>query len=235
MSRFGCPLWNMLPPRNTVVHTRSGYHITAIGLSFFPGKGEELYEPIGQFLDAIDSGRVLANSVPMDKVENGRQWSRGDWYSIGYKIKRLSHQFFLDSRQAHLLRYTAESFSYGRRRVNLSFQHHACIANMTEQRQDELLDQATAEQWTISQLIDAAAGRKVNSDICMPLLQSERYAPLNKKKRGRPPGKKNGQSVATVMPDIPNKPRTYTVADLKIISLSMSPADQKILKEWFSR
>jgi len=101
----------------------------------------------------IDQGRALARS------HSGTQWELGDWWNegsdrqygtgeteaakVGVALKTLQNYATI-----------ARAFDSSRRREDVSFSLHAELATYDDEYQDELLDKAIANEWSVRELHD---------------------------------------------------------------------------------
>jgi hypothetical protein len=116
--------------------------ITGVGLNFPTDLSFEDWEHAGHRL----SGLV-----------NSSLWCLGDWLVFGKK--HYSDRYMRAIRAAGLQYQTLRNYAWvsrrfelGRRRPTLTFQHHAEVASMAQDKQDFWLDVAEKKMWTTKQL-----------------------------------------------------------------------------------
>ena len=79
------------------------------------------------------------------RLESGSGDRRSQWsdkYEAAIEATGFAYQSLVNQKNV------AESFQFNRRRLNLSWAHHAEVAGLTERQQDKLLDRAEAEGWS---------------------------------------------------------------------------------------
>ena len=101
-----------------------------------------------------DIGRTL------DAVEAASQWWRGDWLNYGERKygEKYAQAIEVTGKSPQGLMnaaWVAGKFETSRRRETLSWSHHAEVAALDHDIQDQLLDQAESEEWTRNVLRDA--------------------------------------------------------------------------------
>jgi hypothetical protein len=84
-------------------------------------------------------------------------WALGDWVAVGETLfgERMAQGVEATGRKkATLLEYArvARRVARSRRRPNLSWTHHQVVASREPPEQDELLDRAEANRWTVEEL-----------------------------------------------------------------------------------
>lgn len=101
----------------------------------------------------IEFGQVLVGAA------SHIQWAIGDWinhgekrHDWGEKYQQALDAFHLEYQYLCNLSYVAREFEISRRRENLSISHHQEVAALPRPLQDELLDQAEAEQLSVREL-----------------------------------------------------------------------------------
>ena len=112
-----------------------------------------------------------AAGLMLGKVESGVSWWLGDWWAFGehrYGDRKTmvaaedwdgpAYQTCVNASNV------SKRFESNRRRLNLSFKHHAEVAALQPEEQDRLLDRAEAEGLSVMKLRavirqDAAIGR----------------------------------------------------------------------------
>ncbi|WP_205669380.1 LmbU family transcriptional regulator [Amycolatopsis suaedae] len=120
----------------------------------------------------------LPPSIPMDEWSQiGRQihaisdssaWWLGDWLIYGQsqypdRYKRAIEETSLDYQTLRNYAWVARQFPVTRRRSSLSFQHHAELASLSEEAQDEWLDRTEKFGWSRNELRNRVrASRKAN-------------------------------------------------------------------------
>lgn len=90
-------------------------------------------------------------------VLNSSAWWLGDWLVFGKKhfadrYQRGIEKAGLSYKTLRNYAWVARRFSPERRRPGLTFQHHAEVASLPEEMQDQLLRHAEEEGWTTKQL-----------------------------------------------------------------------------------
>lgn len=88
---------------------------------------------------------------------NSSSWCLGDWLVYGMDNYQDRYRKAIDTVGLHYqtLRnyfWIARQFPMERRRVQLSFQHHAEVASLSPEKQDLLLDRAERLMWTTKEL-----------------------------------------------------------------------------------
>ena len=109
---------------------------------------------IEQWMAAGESLKVLESAVP---------WWVGDWLRYGEeKFGEMYSQALREvdrSKQTMMnWAWVAGKFDPSRRRENLSFSHHAEVAGLEEDQQDEWLDRAEQEDWSKTRLREEIRG-----------------------------------------------------------------------------
>jgi hypothetical protein len=127
------------------------------GQVFMTGLGLQIPEALS-FEDWERAGQMLS------RIVDSSAWWLGDWLVFGKKnySDRYQRAIRAAGLQYQTLRnyaWVARRFDLGRRRLQLTFQHHAEVASLVVEEQDQLLDQALAENWTTKQLRKAMRGR----------------------------------------------------------------------------
>jgi hypothetical protein len=90
-------------------------------------------------------------------IADSAAWCLGDWLVYGEekyqdRYRRAIAAANLDYQTLRNYAWVARKFSTDRRRPGLSFQHHAEVASLPADQQDELLDQAEKWKWSRNQL-----------------------------------------------------------------------------------
>ncbi|WP_206313463.1 LmbU family transcriptional regulator [Streptomyces coryli] len=103
------------------------------------------------FDDWQQAGRRLAGVV------DSSSWWLGDWMAYGkeHYSDRYQQGIRTAGLQYQTLRnyaWVARRFDMDRRRARLTFQHHAEVASLPPDEQDQWLDRAEASSWTTKQL-----------------------------------------------------------------------------------
>lgn len=121
-----------------------------------------LHMPSGlHFEDWERAGRTLAGII------DSSSWWLGDWlvygkdnysdrYETGIRAAGLKYQTLRN------YAWVARRFEFGRRRVRLTFQHHAEVASLTLAEQERWLDAAEKADWTTRQLRNALRSARGN-------------------------------------------------------------------------
>lgn len=131
----------IVPTSTDGLATRAGY--TPTGLNLPDDLTFDEWETIGNSLEAI--------SVAW-------QWWYGDWWNFGESRYGQEHAQGLPDKDYSTKSHAASisrSIEVSRRRLNLSFSHHAEVASLEPDDQDRWLDRAEAEAWSVRDLRDA--------------------------------------------------------------------------------
>ncbi|MCE7001088.1 LmbU family transcriptional regulator [Saccharothrix sp. S26] len=123
---------------------------TPVGLSFAERVTFEHWER---------AGRQIA------RVVNSSAWYLGDWLVFGQdryegRYQQSVAELGLEYQTLRNYARVARGFPYPRRRVELSFQHHAEVAALPPQEQDRWLDAAQRGGWSRNALRAALRGSK---------------------------------------------------------------------------
>ncbi|HEY0532428.1 MAG TPA: LmbU family transcriptional regulator [Actinoplanes sp.] len=141
--------------------------MTIVGLSIPPELSYESWERAGRKLSSI--------------VDSSAWWL-GDWLVYGKANYANRYKYAI---QAVGLRYqtlrnyawVARRFEMSRRRATLTFQHHAEVASLPVQEQNELLDQAERRSLSTKQLRDITRDRQgVEPEVAPAQTASSRIA-----------------------------------------------------------
>lgn len=120
--------------------------------------GQVLVTPIGlrfpetmSYADWERAGRRLAT------ISNSFMWCLGDW--VAYGLEKYTDRYYqaiqavgLDYKTLRNYTWVARRFKWSRRRADLSFQHHAEVAALPPEEQDQWLERAARHQWSRNQL-----------------------------------------------------------------------------------
>ncbi len=116
--------------------------VTPVGLRF---------PPTMSFADWERAGRRLAT------ISNSFMWCLGDW--VAYGLEKYTDRYYhaiqtvgLDYKTLRNYTWVARRFKWSRRRADLSFQHHAEVAALPPDEQDQWLERAAHHQWSRNQL-----------------------------------------------------------------------------------
>lgn len=134
--------------------------------------GKLLVTPVGlrfpetmSYTDWERAGRRLAN------ISNSFMWCLGDW--VAYGLDKYTDRYYhaiqavgLDYKTLRNYTWVARRFKWSRRRADLSFQHHAEVAALPPDEQDDWLDRAARHQWSRNQLREhlRAARRQLGNE-----------------------------------------------------------------------
>jgi hypothetical protein len=93
----------------------------------------------------------------MSRHANACSWWLGDWlafgrYKYGRRYKDAIAATGLDYQTLRNYTTVARRFDTRRRRADLSFQHHAEVCSLCDERQDYLLDMAATHGWSRNEL-----------------------------------------------------------------------------------
>jgi hypothetical protein len=122
------------------------------------GRARTPYTPVGLRLPAsLSFARWQALGRRIGSIANASSWWLGDWAvygesSYGEKYKQAIAVTGLDYQTLRNYAWVAGRFDLSRRRDNLSFAHHAEVAALPEQAQDEWLDLAERSSWSRNEL-----------------------------------------------------------------------------------
>lgn len=136
--------------------------VTRVGLQVPGGLSFEMWER---------AGRRLA------EVMNSSAWCIGDWVEHGERkftgrYRRVVEQVGLEYQTVRNYAWVARCFPIERRRLALSFQHHAEVASLPSEEQDVWLDRAERLGWSRNALrraLRAARSPSVAQQSTMPL------------------------------------------------------------------
>ncbi|MFF0146662.1 hypothetical protein ATK36_0836 [Amycolatopsis sulphurea] len=123
--------------------------------------------------------------LKLSRVVSSSAWCLGDWLACGQdkypdRYVRAVEAADLDYQTLRNYAWVARRFPIGRRREVLSFQHHAEVAALAVQDQDEWLTSAEAGQWSRNELRRRLRGRRQrrqtaeDSTLMMPRVPVER-------------------------------------------------------------
>lgn len=127
-------------------------------LNGYGEKGQLLVTPVGlrfpatmSYADWERAGRRLAT------ISNSFMWCLGDW--VAYGLDKYTDRYYqaiqavgLDYKTLRNYTWVARRFKWSRRRADLSFQHHAEVAALPPDEQDQWLERAASQQWSRNQL-----------------------------------------------------------------------------------
>jgi hypothetical protein len=111
-------------------------------------------------------------------IGDSSAWWLGDWLVYGKKkypdrYKQAISASALDYQTLRNYAWVCRQFPIPRRRAALSFQHHAELASLTPDQQDEWLDKAEALDWSLHalrrQLKAGAVGKRKRGDDLLTL------------------------------------------------------------------
>ncbi len=93
----------------------------------------------------------------LGQVSSASAWALGDWLlfgqrSFGQRYRAALQETNLDYQTLRNYAWVARRFDPSRRRVCLSFQHHAELASMPEPEQELWLQRAETEHWSRNEL-----------------------------------------------------------------------------------
>jgi hypothetical protein len=113
------------------------------------------------------TGLSLPSRIPLDEwcrigrhifaISDSSAWWLGDWLIYGQshypdRYKRAIEETNLDYQTLRNYAWVARRYPEPRRRAALSFQHHAELASLPAEQQDEWLDQAEQHSWSRNEL-----------------------------------------------------------------------------------
>ena len=116
------------------------------------------YTPVGLRLPAsLSFERWQALGRQIGSITNASSWWLGDWAfygegSYGAKYKQAIEVTGLDHQTLRNYAWVAGRFDLSRRRDNLSFAHHAEVAALPDEEQDEWLGLAERSRWSRNEL-----------------------------------------------------------------------------------
>jgi Thioredoxin len=122
------------------------------------GRARTPYTPVGLSLPAsLSFERWQALGRRIGSITNASSWWLGDWAfygqgSYGEKYKQAIEVTGLDHQTLRNYAWVAGRFDLSRRRDNLSFAHHAEVAALLDEEQDEWLDLAERSRWSRNEL-----------------------------------------------------------------------------------
>ncbi len=117
------------------------------------------------YTDWERAGRRLAS------ISNSFMWCLGDW--VAYGLDKYTDRYYqaiqavgLDYKTLRNYTWVARRFKWSRRRADLSFQHHAEVAALPSEEQDQWLERAASHQWSRNQLREhlRAARRRISDE-----------------------------------------------------------------------
>lgn len=93
----------------------------------------------------------------LSRIDGARQWWIGDWVNYGEarygeKYAQALGEDAFDYGTLRNAAWVASQIEMSRRRDNLSFGHHQVVAPLEPSEQDEWLDQAIANKWSVHEL-----------------------------------------------------------------------------------
>jgi hypothetical protein len=109
------------------------------------------FDPLLEF----DAWRQMGTRLGV--YTSATSWWLGDWLTFGRdkygrRYKEAIAATGLDYQTLRNYAVVARRFAAPRRRANLTFQHHAVVCSLPDDRQDEWLDRATAGGWSRNEL-----------------------------------------------------------------------------------
>lgn len=124
------------------VESRAKIIVTRVGLRFPAAVSFDEWEQAG---------------AKIARVADSSMWCLGDWLVYGQeeysdRYQRAINAIGLDYQTLRNYAWIARKFDPIRRRPGLSFQHHAEVAALPEEQQDEWLDLAEQNSWSRNQL-----------------------------------------------------------------------------------
>lgn len=132
--------------------TAPGEHRLSIGGKGCLTKRTTLYIPENV---PIDEWKHLGNQIFV--ISEASTWWLGDWLVYGQahypnRYKHAIEETSLDYQTLRNYAWVARKFTPSRRRTNLSFQHHAEVAGLSQMEQEHWLAKAEAGSWTRNEL-----------------------------------------------------------------------------------
>jgi hypothetical protein len=119
---------------------------------------------------------ALPARIPLDEwrrigrqifaISNSSAWWLGDWLIYGQaeypdRYKRAIEETGLDYQTLRNYAWVARQFTPDRRRESLSFQHHAELASLPADQQNDWMDRAEKHRWSRNELRNRVrAGRR---------------------------------------------------------------------------
>ncbi|ALE77155.1 LmbU family transcriptional regulator [Pseudonocardia sp. ICBG1122] len=144
-----------------------------------------------RFSDGVDFDAWSRAGCQLSGVLDSSAWWLGDWLVFGKKhfadrYQRGIEKAGLSYQTLRNYAWVARRFALERRRPGLTFQHHAEVASLPEEAQDQLLRHAEDEGWTTKQLraeLDEvrrgkakAAGPGRSSRVAVPTASMRRWS-----------------------------------------------------------
>jgi hypothetical protein len=147
------------PPPAAAVSSTANDSLAEGLVHFGPdGRTRTPYTPVGLRLPAsLSFARWQALGRRIGSIANASSWWLGDWAvygegSYGEKYKQAIAVTGLDYQTLRNYAWVAGRFDLSRRRDNLSFAHHAEVAALPEQAQEEWLELAERSSWSRNEL-----------------------------------------------------------------------------------
>jgi hypothetical protein len=105
----------------------------------------------------LDFGTWEQAGLKIARIADSSAWCLGDWLIYGQnrfpdRYRRAVSAAGLDYQTLRNYAWVARKFELGRRREQLSFQHHAEVAALTEEDQDRWLAAAEEHGWSRNEL-----------------------------------------------------------------------------------
>jgi hypothetical protein len=122
------------------------------------GRGEILTTRVGLRIPSalpFDSWQLAGAQIA--RVVNSSAWCLGDWLVYGQeryadRYRTAIEAVGLDYQTLRNYAWVTRRFDFPRRRQQLTFQHHAEVASLAVQLQDEWLDRAERKGWSRNEL-----------------------------------------------------------------------------------
>lgn len=120
--------------------------------------GQVLVTRVGLDLPGIvDFATWERAGVKIARIADSSAWCLGDWLIYGQdrfpdRYRRAISAAGLDYQTLRNYAWVARKFELGRRRVQLSFQHHAEVAALSQEDQDRWLGVAEEQGWSRNEL-----------------------------------------------------------------------------------
>lgn len=111
----------------------------------------------------------------LDRISESSLWWVADWAAYGERWYRRDYGPALEAiwerRSLQNLASIARSVEPSRRREGLSFGHHACVASMSADEQDDWLDDAERQEWSVRELREEIRRSREGREPQTPALQ----------------------------------------------------------------
>jgi hypothetical protein len=121
-------------------------------------------------------------------ISDSSAWWLGDWLIYGQyqypdRYKRAIEETALDYQTLRNYAWVARRYPESRRRAAVSFQHHAELASLPAEQQDEWLDRAEKFSWSRNELRRRVRASRENTTPASDILRIQMNIPSDRKQR----------------------------------------------------